>query len=224
MTTGNKERDTLLANAIKQCDAFHDERTLENVREKLPRDFDLLEEEYIDAMQELQTLAHVAPSHRVTESVAEAPADDTRGNDVPSSPQAPPDAPTITQAQARAAVEAAHKRLGEGRVRVKIAQQKLMDTKARLALCIEAWRHNEDPLTPEQRQAREHRTYLAAELARKLADADAGKRPTNKMRTDKFPAIDPATGRVGHKGNSRGAFPSNYQHRTVGKPGEFQGK
>lgn len=220
MSTGNTERDAMLVKAIKQCALFHDEPTLENVREKLPKDFDLLEDEYTDAMQAQKTLETVAPSHRIPESVAEAPADDTEGDSAPS-PQAPRDAPVITMEQARHAVESAHKRLGAGRVRVKIAQQKLQDTKARLALCIEAWRHNEDPLTPEQRQAREHRAYLASEQERKQRLVDAGVRP-NRMRTDKFPAT--LNGVVGHKGNSRGAFPSQYQHRTVGKPGEFQGK
>ena len=216
MTTGNTERDAMLVKAIKQCGLFHDEPTFENVREKLPKDFDLLEEEYTSAMQELQTLATVAPSHRVTESVAEAPADERLASQA--LPQAPRDAPVISQAQARAAVEAAHIRLGAARVRVRIAQQTLQDTNGKLATSIEAWRHNEDPLTPEQRQAREHRAYLASELARKQGLADIGERP-NRMRTDKF-MVDMQTGGRVFKGGSRGAFPANMQNRAAKIKGE----
>jgi hypothetical protein len=229
MSTGNAERDKLLADAIKQCALFHDAPTLENVREKLPHDFDLLPDEYADAMAELAPAdpaphgdAHLAPMIKETpdghplaapkQSVAEeAPANALRSRQGEALPQAPlRDAPVISQAQARAAVESAHKRLGEGRVRVKIAQQRLMDTKARLALCIEAWRHNEDPLTPEQRQAREHRAYLASEQERKQHLADCGVRP-NKMRTDKFPAVLNGVG--GYKGGSRGAMSETQRAR-----------
>jgi hypothetical protein len=45
------------------------------------------------------------------------------------------------------------------------------------------------------------------------------------MRTDKFPAQAMGTGGpTGAKGNTRGAYPHNFQHRTVGKPSELHGK
>ncbi len=57
---------------------------------------------------------------------------------------------------------------------------------------------------------------------RKIADGNVPNHP--HMNTSKFPAQNMTTGQMGHKGNSRGAYPSNYQHRTVGKPTAFQGK
>ena len=210
MSTGNTERDKLLIDAIKRVKAVGKTPSLKLVARQLPDDFDLLEEELIDAMADLHALDRVAPTDRITESVAEAPADVAEG-DSETSPQAPRDAPVISQAQARAAVEAAHKRLGAARIAVRLLQQKRIDTRARLAACIEAWRHDDDPLTPEQRQAREHRAYLASELARKQGLADAGQRP-NRMLTDKF-RLDMQTGTGVYKGGSRGAMSEGQRAR-----------
>jgi hypothetical protein len=216
--TGNLERDARLTRAIKECPAFHEQPTIENVRGHLPKDFDLLEEELDAALLTLRLDGEAAP-----ESVGDdAPADNSRV--ALASPQAyVPDA-EISQTQARQMVEQAHKRLGNARVAVQLAQQKHRDTKATLASAIEAWQRNADPMSNEQRQALEHRNYLASEQERKQRLANAGMRPT-KMRTDKFPAQAMGTGGpTGAKGNTRGAYPHNFQHRTVGKPSELHGK
>jgi hypothetical protein len=160
--------------------------------------------------------------HTVVQEVGSAPADATDGGQA--SPQAAPDSPPdISQAEARQLVEKAHKALGVARVTVKLLQQKQLDTRAALALAIQAWSVNGDPMTSEQRQAREHRNYLASEQARKQALFDAGVR-SPKMNTSHHQAIDPVTGRQGFKGNSRGAYPRTFQNRSVKDVSMFQKK
>ena len=98
------------------------------------------------------------------------------------------------------------------------ARNKLTDTKGAFALAITGWQTHGDPLTPEQRRQQEVRNHLASEQARKQRLADAGQ-ATTRMDTRKFPAQNMVTGPMGHKGNTRGAFPREYQHRTVKQPG-----
>jgi hypothetical protein len=153
--------------------------------------------------------------------VRSAPAD-TQGADAePASPKAPPDEPPevkLSYGEARAAVERAHRRLGAARVSVLTARNKHADTKGALALAIEAWQRNADPMTPEQRRQQEVRNHLASEAAKRQRLAEAGL-ATTRMDTRKFPAQNMVTGAMGHKGNTRGAFPREYQHRTVKQPG-----
>jgi hypothetical protein len=227
----NPERAKAIIRAIQECAACREQPTFANVTEKLPHNqgpFDLLEEELIEALGECgpSIPAEARPLVDLPES------EPLKNFDVPREAQAetadiPPADTTpdaeITRERAQQMVEAAHKRLGAARVAVRIAQQRHTDTKGRLAAVITAWQTASDSLTSEARQQREHRNYLASELARKQALAAAGVRP-NRMRTDKHPARDPMTGRVGHKGNHRGAFPSSYQHRNVNSPTSFQRK
>jgi hypothetical protein len=212
MSTGNLTRDEFIVRAIKECIACHEPpEQIGFVTDKLPRDFDLTDDELADALREIKL------GGESLESVGDAPADDTEGLK-PSSPQAVPDAPVIPHAQARAAVEKAHKRLGEARAAVITARNKLADTKGALALAITGWQTHSDPLTPEQRRQQEVRNHLASEQARKQRLADAGQ-ATTRMDTRKFPAQNMVTGAMGHKGNTRGAYPREYQHRTVKQPG-----
>ena len=219
MTTGNPERDARLVRAIQECVALRENPLqIGFVSDKLPADFDLSDAELADALRELNLSdpnSLAAPEPLAVE-VGDAPADE-RG--VPTtSPQAVPDAPIMPQAQARAMVEAAHKRLGEARVAVLTARNKLQDTKGALALAITGWQTHSDPMSPEQRRQQEVRNHLASEAAKRQRLADAGL-ATSRMDTRKFPAQNMVTGQMGAKGNNRGAFPREYQHRTIKQPG-----
>ncbi len=219
MTTGNPERDARLVRAIRECVALRENpQQIGFVSDKLPADFDLSDAELADALRELklsdpESLA--APELPAADG--DAPADDVTLPD-PSSPQAVPDAPIMSQAEARARVEKAHKRLGEARVAVLTARNKLQDTKGALALAITGWQTHSDPMSPEQRRQQEVRNHLASEAAKRQRLADAGL-ATSRMDTRKFPAQNMVTGQMGAKGNNRGAFPREYQHRTIKQPG-----
>jgi hypothetical protein len=218
MTTGSLVRDEFIVRAIKETVACHENpQQIGFVADKLPADFDLSDAELIDALRELKMTDPESLAETATPAaeVGSAPADDR------SSPQAAPDnAPQVklTYEQARIAVEKAHKRLGEARVAVVIARNRHQDTKGALALAIEGWQRNADPMTPEQRRQQEVRNHLASEAAKRQRLADAGL-ATTRMDTRKFPAQNMQTGAMGHKGNSRGAYPREYQHRTISKPG-----
>ncbi len=219
MTTGNLTRDEFIVRAIKETVAcYENPQQIGFVQNKLPADFDLSDAELADALRELKLIApeSLAAPELPAAEVGDAPADD--GLTAVSSPQAVPDAPVIPAPLAWAAVEKAHKRLGEARVAVITARNRVQDTKGALALAITGWQTHSDPMTQEQREARERRNYLASEQARKQALHDAGVRPT-RMTTSKHPAQNMTTGAMGHKGNSRGAYPREYQHRTISKPG-----
>ncbi len=219
----NPERAARLMRAIKETIACHENPLqIGFVSNKLPHDFDLSDDELAEALREMKLLGEATEPAQVVPAVSTAPARVVPAAHTEPAQRQPPEA-RITQTQARKAVEAAHKRLGEARVAVIIARNKHADTNAALALAITGWQRGEDPMTSEQRRMRMVREMLASEQARKQALHDAGIKGT-RMRTDKFPAQNMVTGQMGHKGNSRGAYPSNYHHRTVGKPTAFQGK
>ncbi len=217
MTTGNLTRDEFILRAIKETVACHENpQQIGFVADKLPADFDLSDAELDDALRELKLKGpdSLAAPELPAVQVGDAPAE--------SSPlQAVPDhAPEVklSAPKAWAAVERAHKRLGEARVAVITARNKVQDTKGALALAITGWQTYSDPMTPEQRRQQEVRNHLAGEQARRQRLADAGL-ATTRMDTRKFPAQNMVTGAMGHKGNTRGAFPREYQHRTVKQPG-----
>lgn len=224
MTTGNPERDARIVLAIRECVALRENpQQIGFVSDKLPADFDLSDDELQDALRELKLSDPESLAALAGKSTSKSPMPAAEVGDVPAdergvpttSPQAvPDDAPIMSQAQARAMVEAAHKRLGEARVAVLTARNKLQDTKGALALAITGWQTHSDPMTPEQRRQQEVRNHLASEAARKQALANMGL-ATTRMTTQKHPAQNMATGQMGHKGNHRGAFPREYQHRTV---------
>jgi hypothetical protein len=222
MTTGNPERDALLIRAIKETIAVHENpEEITFVADKLPADFDLSADELADALHEFKELSSPSAMGAMEEVVGDAPAD--VGLAAISSPQAVPGDASLSQTQAQALVEAAHNRLGAARVAVTVARQTLGDAKGKLALAITGWQTASEPGTPEQRRMAMVRDHLASEAARKQRLHDAGLK-TARMNTSKYPAVNLATGQRGFKGNNRGAYPSNYQHRNVAKPGEFQGK
>jgi hypothetical protein len=224
MTTGNPERDKRLVRAIRECIACNeDPKQIGLVAEHLPKDFDLSDDELAEALHELKRTPAATLTPAVAAEPDAAPADSDHGQATSPQDSTPVKEAKLTLPQARAAVERAHKRLGEARVAVQIARQKLVDTKGKLALAITAWQSNSEPGTPEERRMREVRAHLASEAARKQRLRDAGVQP-NRMRTDKFPAVNLETGQMGSKGNSRGAYPAAYEHRNVKNPGMFHGK
>ena len=171
MTTGNATRDEMILRAIKETVVCHENpQQIGFVADKLPSDFDLSDSELDDALRELKLKdpESLAVPELPAAQVGDAPADDTEGVTITSSPQAvPDDAPEakLSAEQAQAAVENAHRRLGEARAAVIIARNKLADTKGALALCITAWQTHSDPMTPEQRRQAEVRNHLASEQA-----------------------------------------------------------
>jgi len=218
--TGNQERDNLLRAATDKVIGLGKTPSLKLVARQLPEDFDLLDTE-LSAMLLTLRMDGEAAGPETQENfgaLGEAEADTA---DIPPAVDAP--GAKITHDQARAAVEAAHKRLAMARVAVITARQRLDDTKVKLSRCITAWQSSSDEGTAEQRQQREIRNHLAAEAARKQALKDAGVQP-NRMRTDKFPASTVIDGKMvtGTKGNHHGAFPSSYQHRNINTPGTFR--
>jgi hypothetical protein len=233
MGTGNLERDARLTRAIKECGACNEQSTLDNVRDKLPKDFDLLEEELADALAEIAEptdLRALPPVHAPAPMIAENPDGHSLRNTwapgsvtekVSESEPATPDA-KLTQGQARAAVEAAHKRLGMARVAVTVARQKLSDTKGKLAAAILAWQQGSDEGTPEQRRMQLVRDHLASEQAKRAGHvATAQPQPGNSVvdRSAAYSRDNTPSGFVRNQfrngGSHRGAFPKSMRGQSV---------
>lgn len=151
MTTGNPERDKVLQRAIGECLMLHEVPVIGLVIEKLPADFDLLPEELADALAEMERV----------------PAEPTPP-DMPQ-PEPTPAEAQITREQAQHAMDAAHVRLDNARIAVRVAQENVRETKGALAKAITAWQTQADPLSPAERREREVRSHLASEQAKRAA-------------------------------------------------------
>ncbi len=195
MTTGNDERDKMLRRAIGECVALREAPVIGLVLDKLPADFDLLPEELDEALREMKLAAPAEPPQTAPEPTP-----------VPEPTPAPAEA-NISREQAQRLVEAAHVRLDTGRVAVRVAQEKLRETKGKLALAITAWQQQADPLSPAERQQRETRNFLASEQAKRAA------------RGKPYPQAQAfVQKRMQNSGNHRGAFPRSYFGRSVKVP------
>lgn len=218
-TTGNAERDRRIFEALRFCREANKPLNLENVRDALPSDFDLLPGELVQARRALSPkwLEKIEPPHA---NGAEPPHVDAAD----AAPRL-----EITREQSQAAVESAHNRLGEARVLVKVAQQRHADTKATLARAITTWQNESDPLTPAERQQREIRNHIASENARRAArHAPAINRRIGNSTVDRTAAYgrDPSAEGFARSqmqtGYRRGAYPASMRGRRLKVPSEHQ--
>ena len=195
MTTGNEERDRMLRRAIGECVALREAPVIGLVLEKLPADFDLLPEELADALTEMK-LVHPEPQ-QVAAPEPEPPAPE---------PAPEPEDVEVSREQAQRLVEAAHTRLDTARIGVRVAQEALRKTQGKLADCITAWQAQVDPLSPAERREREMRNHLASEQAKRAARGAPHSRATAFVQKRMV------------NGPHRGAYPKQYQGRTVKVP------
>ncbi|HVA17450.1 MAG TPA: hypothetical protein VMV59_07020 [Candidatus Dormibacteraeota bacterium] len=241
-TTGNSERDTMLRAAIAKVIGRAQTPSMKLVTRALPGDFFLDSEEYLGTLQALGVIevehapapapepVEPPPQARPTDimrdtpdgrPLAAAPPEtlDKIGSLRASESEQPDDDtanttphPKISEGQARAMADTANRRLDLARANFAIGQGKLKSLRADLATRIYEWQLLGRPIAMTREALM--RSHIASEQATKQRRADAGKRG-QRMSTSKFPAQDPRTGRMGTKGNHRGAYPSTYQNRRV---------
>lgn len=196
-TTGNPERDAMVRRAIEFCERLHDPLTVENVSAagNLPTDFAL-------ELSEIQGFTTPAgpepvpverPGKLLIETlptgapIPQAPAETLEKIEAPHAAEAEPshkdtadEAPEakILEEHARSLLEAAHERLANARVNLRVVQEKINGrggTKAVLANAIESWQRASEPGTQAEREERHKRQFLADEQAKRVARQGASR-------------------------------------------------
>jgi hypothetical protein len=81
--------------------------------------------------------------------------------------EAEPQEAQLTRQQAQHAMEVAAVKLGNCRLAVKVNEEKFRATVGTFEKAKIAWEQQVDPLSPEQRQERERRSFLHAEQERR---------------------------------------------------------
>jgi hypothetical protein len=232
--TGNDERDRMIYAAMKAAANADEILSLDNVKAKLPGDFDLLPGELVACrhaakLDSLAPLEEIKPARALMisenpdgHSLAPEPVHDVARDAVNEQPEQVETAPNadafllqpearLTQAQARAAVESAAKRLDLARLAVRMTRAALNEQRGKLSVAIEAWQNGGPKWTDAMEREHMRASYLATK----------GSGP--RMNTRKFPAQDMRSGVKGFKGNRRNGLPSEMQHQNVATPGMFQG-
>jgi predicted DNA binding CopG/RHH family protein len=209
-STGNAERDSHIKRGIVECLACHEAATFGNVHEKLSHlpDFDLGEDELIGMVEAMKAagggeLPEIDQSPNSLKKIEPPRANATEQPSLDTAKTTP--RPKITREQSQKRVEAAHAKLGEARVNVRIAQETLARTKTKLAECIMSWQAAADPVSPELRRQRE---------ARAMIETSNQTRAQRHNRTA-ITAKQYVWNRQVNGGNSRGAY-SRQQAARVG--------
>jgi hypothetical protein len=224
--TGNPERDRMIFASMKAATLADEILSLDNLKARLPKDFDLRPAELV-ACRHVAKLDSPAAETAEGESkpwyITEAAPEPLAVREAAAQPE--PQAASVVverqqpevrliQAQARAAVESAAKRLDLARLAVRMARSALDVQRGRLSKAIEAWQNGGPKWTDAMEREQMRASYLA------------NKRSGPRMNTRKHPAQAVIEGRgvvSGYKGSHRNGLPSEMQHRNVATPAMFQG-
>lgn len=225
--TGNDERDRLLFEAMTAAAHADEALSVDNVKARLPSDFDLLPGELI-AARHAAKLNNPASAPMIAENpdghslvlreTAPQAAPEPQGSvsDPSSVPgeQTPEPEARLNQAQARRAVESAAKRLDLARLAVRMARAARDVQRGKLSEAVTAWQNGGPKWTDQMEREHMRQSYAA------------NKRSGPRMSTRKFPAQAVIEGRgvvSGFKGRNRNGLPSEMQHRSITQAGMFQG-
>jgi hypothetical protein len=253
-TTGNPERDALLLDAIRRVIAVGKTPVLKFVARLLPNDFSADQEELDGMLADMQDqdkppepppqVERVAPRALM---ITETP----DGHPLGELPQVAEDEPpqveaaddtvetTLTERQARAVFDQAHKRLDRAQAAMAIAQETLKQLRGGLAAEIASWQLLFKPQVQTREQLQ--RETIAANQAYKQAVKDGTVAPPVRGPSGRGRSyIDRASGRGGdgsdfarryqgtssslggakvYKGARRDGLPSQYQNQRTTPPG-----
>jgi hypothetical protein len=200
----------MLRRAISEVVALREPLVIGNVCEKLPGDFFATmdteaDEELAEALREMKLTPSDAPPEPKPETAVSLTAVEAE----PVLRSTEPQEARISRQQAQHMMDLAAVKLDSARIAVQVTRQAAADARSVLAKAVMAWQEGgSPPLSREQMEERERRSFLNAESERRKARG----KPHSQAAAYVQKRMSP------NGGNSRGAYPRQYQNRTVTRP------